>query len=163
MAQTGHGAVPYPSPHREARATGLELFASVMMILIGLFQMVVGLAAITRSTFYVIKPGLRLQLRPRGVGLAAPRTRDSGRADWHRAGGEAALGAGRRCERGRELPVHPLPADVVAADHRRRRRSDLGARRASAGTDTREPQQRRAVEGAREFSPARDRKTHGNA
>ena len=56
MAQAGHGAVHYPPSAREAWASGLELFAGVMMIITGLFGVIVGIAAITRSSFYAITP-----------------------------------------------------------------------------------------------------------
>jgi hypothetical protein len=54
MAHAEHGAVHYPQPSREAWASGLELFGAIMMIVIGLFHIVVGLAAILQSAFYVM-------------------------------------------------------------------------------------------------------------
>ncbi|MEV5543624.1 hypothetical protein AB0L13_43090 [Saccharopolyspora shandongensis] len=53
MAQAGHGGVHYPSA-RESWAGGVELFAAVMMIIIGFFHIIVGLAAILRSSYYVV-------------------------------------------------------------------------------------------------------------
>lgn len=52
MAQAAHGG--YTGPTRESWTGGAELFASVMMIIIGLFQLSVGLAAIMQSSFYVV-------------------------------------------------------------------------------------------------------------
>lgn len=56
MAHAGHGGVHYPSTARQAWASGLELFAGVMMIITGLFSVIVGIAAMARSSFYVITP-----------------------------------------------------------------------------------------------------------
>jgi hypothetical protein len=53
MAQAGHGAVRYPSV-RESWVGGLELFAAVMMIIIGLFHVIIGLAAILRGSYFVV-------------------------------------------------------------------------------------------------------------
>ncbi|CAM01713.1 hypothetical protein A8924_2811 [Saccharopolyspora erythraea NRRL 2338] len=53
MAQAAHGARgarPSPAPW----TGGMELFAAVMMILIGLFHLAVGLAAILQSSFQVV-------------------------------------------------------------------------------------------------------------
>lgn len=52
MAQAAHGG--YTGPTREPWTGGVELFASVMMIITGLFHLSVGLAAIMRSSFYVV-------------------------------------------------------------------------------------------------------------
>lgn len=54
MAQAEHGAVRYPEPSREVAADGLELFGAIMLIVIGLFHIVVGLAAVLQSAFYVM-------------------------------------------------------------------------------------------------------------
>lgn len=51
MAQAG---VQYPRSPREVWSGGLELFAAVMMIIIGLFHIVIGLAAVLQSSFYVM-------------------------------------------------------------------------------------------------------------
>ncbi len=57
MAQAGHGAVHYPRrAARESWAGGLELFAATMMILIGFFHIIVGLAAVLRGSYYVVTP-----------------------------------------------------------------------------------------------------------
>jgi hypothetical protein len=53
MAQAGHGTFGFARP-QQAWAGGLEVFAAVMMMLIGLFHLVIGLAAILRSSFYVV-------------------------------------------------------------------------------------------------------------
>lgn len=53
MAQAGHGAARYTTT-KESWVSGLELFAAVMMIIIGLFHVIVGLAAIVRSSYYVV-------------------------------------------------------------------------------------------------------------
>ena len=55
MAQAAHGAYgagPSPAPW----TGGMELFAAIMMILVGLFHLVVGLTAVLRNTFYVVAP-----------------------------------------------------------------------------------------------------------
>lgn len=53
MARAGHGAAYYATAH-ESWAGGVELFAAVMMIIIGFFHVIVGLAAILRSAYYVV-------------------------------------------------------------------------------------------------------------
>lgn len=53
MAQAAHGG-HFVGPSRDAWASGVELFAGIMMMLIGLFQLAVGLTAITRSSLYVV-------------------------------------------------------------------------------------------------------------
>ena len=52
MIDMAQGAAHYTA--RESWAGGLELFAAVMMMIIGLFQLIVGLAALLRSSFYVV-------------------------------------------------------------------------------------------------------------
>lgn len=52
--EAGHGAVHAGA--REMWVAGLEGFAAVMMILIGLFHIIEGLAAILRGSYYVVTP-----------------------------------------------------------------------------------------------------------
>ncbi|MER7078487.1 hypothetical protein SAMN02982929_00775 [Saccharopolyspora kobensis] len=53
MAHAGHGGVHYPTA-RESWAGGVELFAAVMMIIVGMFHVIVGLTAILQSSYYVV-------------------------------------------------------------------------------------------------------------
>jgi hypothetical protein len=54
MTEARHGPVHFTRPSREMFAGSLALFASIMMIIIGLFHIVVGLAAVLQSSFYVV-------------------------------------------------------------------------------------------------------------
>ena len=54
MSQASHGPLHFTGPSREMFAGSLALFASVMMIIIGLFHIVVGLAAVLQRSFYVV-------------------------------------------------------------------------------------------------------------
>jgi hypothetical protein len=54
MAQAGPHRFHYTLPSASAWTSGLELFASVMLILIGLFQLIIGLAAVLRGSYYVV-------------------------------------------------------------------------------------------------------------
>lgn len=54
MTQARHGPLHFTGPSRGAWAGGLTLFASIMMVIIGAFHVIVGLAAVLRSSFYVV-------------------------------------------------------------------------------------------------------------
>lgn len=51
--QAGHGAARYPTA-KQHWAGGLELFAAIMLVIIGFFHVIVGLAALLRSSYYVV-------------------------------------------------------------------------------------------------------------
>lgn len=53
MAQAGHGAARYPTA-KQHWAGGLELFAAIMLVIIGFFHVIVGLAALLQSSYYYV-------------------------------------------------------------------------------------------------------------
>ncbi|QUH03277.1 hypothetical protein HUO13_22775 [Saccharopolyspora erythraea] len=53
MAQASHGTYHIPTA-KQSWVGGLELFAAVMMMIVGLFHLIIGLAAILRSSYYVV-------------------------------------------------------------------------------------------------------------
>ncbi|SFD98007.1 hypothetical protein SAMN04487819_10668 [Actinopolyspora alba] len=54
MAHAEHGTGSPVDRSNGVLASGLEMFAGVLMLIIGLFHVVVGLTALLRSSFYVV-------------------------------------------------------------------------------------------------------------
>ena len=119
------------SENRSGAAVGFTMFAAFMMILIGSFHIIAGLAGILEDEFYVATPELGAAVRCDDLGLDPPAR------GHHRAAGRVlallrrGLGShGRRDhgdrQRDRELRVDPALPVLGAHDHRDRRLRDLG-------------------------------------
>lgn len=71
MSQQGESwRIPQEPTHtaRAGWATGLALFAGVIMIMLGIFQAIAGLAAIIEDKFYVVTPNYAYQIDVTGWG-----------------------------------------------------------------------------------------------
>jgi hypothetical protein len=56
MTQTGAGGVHAMRPPMRHLASGLVMFAGIIMVLVGLFHAIIGLTAIARGTYYMVTP-----------------------------------------------------------------------------------------------------------
>ena len=111
---------------------GFVVFAAVMMVLVGTFQVIAGIAAIFEDEFFVVGPNyvydvdvtawgwIHLIL---GLALVARRIR---RPEGRHLGTRCRDHAGVT-ERDLQLLLHPVLPRVVDRDHRGRRPRDLGA------------------------------------
>ncbi len=133
-APSGSGVAGYESTQSttvSGSAAAGYVFAGVILILVGCFQAVVGLAAIFDDEFFVVSKNYTFEIDttawgwihlhpgagPRARGLRALRCED--------------VGARRRrdscdAERDRELLLHPVLSVLGDPDHRAGRVGDLG-------------------------------------
>ena len=108
---------------KQGWANGGMIFAATLMIVMGIYQIFVGIAAIAQDQFFVVGAELRVRVRHDRLGLDPPRHRRARRGGRVLPLHRPHVGPRRRDRaRGRlgdgQLLLHPLLPALVAAAHR---------------------------------------------